>query len=176
MRVWSGPVAVRTLVATVGYRNLSDLSIGPNLLQELQALDWEPGVEVEDLSYGPIAVVQNLEDRPPSDRMVFLSAAPRGRVRGDFYRYEWRGPLPPEEEIQARITEAVTGVIDLDNLLVIAQYFRVLAPEVIVVELEPLNCECGESASDIVSGMVPSILKTVRAEAHGRAHSPAAAG
>jgi hypothetical protein len=164
-------IAVRTLVAVVGYRNLSDLSIGPNLLPDLLANDWEPGVQVEDLSYGPIAVVQNLEDRPPYDRMVFLSAVQRGRVPGDFYRYEWRAPLPPEEEIQARIGEAVTGVISLENLLVIAQYFHVLATEVIIVELEPIDCESGEQCSEIVTGLMPSILRTVRAEAHGRAYS-----
>ncbi len=165
---------MRILVAVVGYRNLSDFSIGPNLLPDLLASDWEPGVEVEEFSYGPIAVVQNLEDRPPYDRMVFLSAVQRGRLPGDFYRYEWRFPLPSEEEIQARITEAVTGVISLENLLVIAQYFRVLAPETIVIELEPLDCESGEHCSDVVRGLMPSILRTVRAEAHGRACSPAA--
>lgn len=161
---------MRTLVATVGYRNLSDLSVGPNLLPHLQALDWGPGVEVEDLSYGPIAVVQNLEDRPPYDRMVFLSAAKRGRVPGDFYRYERQAPLPRSEEIQARITEAVTGVIDIDNLLVIAQHFGVLAPEVIVVEVEPLDCESGEHCSPAVSGILPNVLQTVKAEADGRSH------
>jgi len=164
-------IGVRTLVGVVGYRNLSDLSIGPNLLPALVASDWEPGVQVEDLSYGPIAVVQNLEDRPPYDRMVFLSAVQRDRVPGDFYRYEWRAPLPSGEEIQARIGEAVTGVISIENLLVIAQYFRVLAPEVILIELEPIDCESGEQCSEIVRGLMPGILKTVRAEAHGRACS-----
>ena len=160
---------MRTLVGVVGYRNLSDLSIGPNLLPDLLATDWGPGVEVEDLSYGPIAVVQNFEDRPPYDRMVFVSAVQRDRVPGDFYRYEFTAPLPSEEEIQARIGEAVTGVISLENLLVITQYFRVLAPEVIVVELEPIEYESGEQCSEIVRGLMPSILRTVRAEAHGRA-------
>ncbi len=150
---------------------MSDLSVGPNLLPDLVATDWGPGIEVEDLSYGPIAVVQNFEDRPPYDRMVFLSAVQRDRVPGDFYRSEYNAKLPSDEEIQARIGEAVTGVISLENLLVIAQYFRVLAPEVIVVELEPIEYGCGEHCSDIVRGLMPSILRTVRAEAHGRACS-----
>ena len=101
--------------------------------------------------------------------MVFVSAVQRDRVPGDFYRYEFKAPLPSEEEIQARIGEAVTGVISLENLLVILQYFRVLAPEVIVVELEPIEYESGEQCSEIVRGLMPSILRTVRAEAHGRA-------
>ena len=164
-------IVLRTLIGIVGYRNLSDLSTGPNLLPALEALSWESGVEIEDLSYGPIAVVQNLEDRPPYDRMVFLSAAQRGRAPGRVYRTERNQELPSDEEIQARITEAVTGVIDLDNLLVIAQYFRVLAEEVVVIEVEPVEIENGESCSAAVSALVPEILEMVRAEAHGRTHS-----
>lgn len=140
----------------------------------MRALAWEPGVEVEDLSYGPIAVVQNLEDRPPYDRMVFVSAAQRGRLAGRIYRTERRSELPPEEEIQARIGEAVTGVIDLDNLLVIAQYFRVLAPQVVVIEVEPVEIESGERCSAVVDALGPVILDMVRAEAHARTHSSTA--
>lgn len=164
---------MRTLIGVVGYRNLSDFSVGPVLFEGLKALDWEVGVEIEDLSYGPIAVVQNLEDRPPYDRMVFLSAVKRGRVAGDVYLQRFDQPLPPEEEIQARIGEAVTGVIDLENLLIVLQYFRVLAPEVVTVEVEPLDCESGESLSPAVSAVVPDILRRVRAEAYGGVTSSA---
>jgi hypothetical protein len=159
-------------VGIVGYRNLRDFSIGPVLLPALRELEWDPGVDIEDLSYGPIAVVQNLEDRPRYDRMVFLSAAQRGRVPGVMYRREWNFPLPPDDEIQARITEAVTGVIDIDNLLVIVQYFRVLAPEVILIEVEPLEYVSGEALSSVVDAMKPIILLSVRTEAHGRPFSP----
>ena len=162
---------MRTLIGVVGYRNLGDLSIGPNLLTALEALDWDPGIEIDDLSYGPIAVVQNLEDRSPYDRMVFLSGAQRGREPGRIYRIERRQELPSEEEIQARIAEAVTGVIDLDNLLVIAQHFRVLADDIVVIEVEPVEFESGEFCSAAVTALIPEILEMVRAEAHGRTHS-----
>ena len=162
---------MRTLIGTVGYRNLSDLSVGPNLLEALEALAWEPGVEIEDLSYGPIAVVQNLEDRAPYDRMVFLAGAQRGRTPGQIYRAERRQPLPSDQEIQDRIGEAVTGVIDLDNLLVIAQYFGVLAPQVIVIEVEPVETESGERCGAMVEALGPRLLAMVRAEAHGTTHS-----
>ncbi len=158
---------MRTLVAIVGYRNLSDFSVGPVLLPELQALEWGPGVDVDDLSYGPIAVVQNLEDRPLYDRMIFLSAVVRDRVPGKVYRRRFDATPRTGEEIQARIEEAVTGVIDLDNLLVIAQHFRVLAPEVVTIEVEPLERESGESFSAEVSAILPGILELVRTEANG---------
>ncbi|MGI8743666.1 MAG: hypothetical protein ACR2NN_14050 [Bryobacteraceae bacterium] len=47
--------------------------------------------------------------------MVFLSAVQRDRVPGDFYRCAWRARLPAEGEIQARIGEAVTGVISIEK-------------------------------------------------------------
>lgn len=171
MRLRGGRLVLRILIGTVGYRNLSDFSVGPNLLTALQRMEWDGGVEVEDLSYGPIAVVQNLEDRPPYDRMIFLSAAQRGRTPGRVYRTEWMRERRSDEEIQARITEAITGVIDLDNLLVIAHYFRVLAPEAIVIEVEPLEIESGENCGAVVDALRPRILEMVRAEAYGRIHS-----
>ena len=99
--------------------------------------------------------------------MIFLSAVVRGRTAGKVYRQKFDDSPRTEEEIQARIEEAVTGVIDLDNLLVVAQHFRVLAPEVITIEVEPLNRESGEVFSAAVSAIMPDILELVRTEAHG---------
>lgn len=165
---------MRVLVGAVGYRNLGDLSAAPDLLPALLAADWEPGIDVEDLSYGPIAVVQNLEDRPPYDRMVLVSAVRRDRAAGRLYRYVWADSRPGPEEIQARIGEAVTGVIGLDNLLVIARHFGVLAPEVIVFEIEPVSCESGRGYSPAVQALLPGALQAVIAEAHARSHSTTA--
>ena len=165
---------MRTLVAIVGSRNLSDFSVGPVLLDSLRKMAWDSGVEIEDMSYGPIAVVQNLEDRPRYDRMVFLSAVKRGRVAGDVYRREFKQLLPHADEIQARIREAVTGVIDLDNLLIVVQHFGFLAPEVVSIEVEPLECESGEALSPAVSAIVPDILRMIEVEAHAGVNYSAA--
>ncbi|MDL1950530.1 hypothetical protein FBQ97_12045, partial [Acidobacteria bacterium ACD] len=50
----------------------------------------------------------------------------------------------PDEGIQARIREAGAGAIDLDHLLVIAQYFDALPDDVIVFEMEPVDVAGGE--------------------------------
>ncbi len=155
---------MRTLIGIVGYRNLSDLSVGPNVLDDLLSATWGPGVDIDDLSYGPIAVVQNLEDRPPYDCMIFVGAAVRGRAPGQLYRYNWDHRLPSAEDIQARFCEAVTGVISLENLLIIAEYFNVLAARVIVFEIEPLECECGEKMSQEVNRIMPELVNMVRLE------------
>src|SRR5512141_611033 len=101
---------MHTMIAGVGYQNLRDLSVGPVLVPQLAELDWPAGVEVDDWSFGPIAVVQRLQDRPGYyQRLVLISSVQRGREPGGMYAYRWNGELPGAEEIQARIGEAVTG-------------------------------------------------------------------
>lgn len=157
---------MRVLVATVGYRNLRDLSVGPVLLPALRDIDWPAGVEVDDLSFGPIAVVQRFQEeaeRPGYyDRLVFLSGVERGREPGGIYCYCWAGELPGPDEIQARVAEAVTGVISLDNLLVIAQYYGVLPHDVRVVEVEPADTGWGEGFTPIVEATIDDVLAAVR--------------
>lgn len=155
----------RVLVAGVGYRNLRDLSLGPLLIDRLQEQEWPAGVEVEDLSYGPIAIMHSLDERPPYDRMVFVAGAKRGRRPGEISRYAWRGELPGEEEIHQRVTEAATGVIDLENLLIVATYFRKLPPDVLVFEVEAADDSFGEEMTPVVEEALPELIEQLRAAA-----------
>jgi hydrogenase maturation protease len=147
---------MRVLVAGVGYRYLRDHSVGGAVADRLAGRDW-PGddVVVEDLSYNPIAVVQRLEDDPPGrrfDRAVFVASVERpGRRPGTLTAYRWDGALPPPDEIQRAVAEAVTGVIALDNTLVVAAHFEALPPEVVVIEVEPAEHEFGEVFSGAVA-------------------------
>ena len=154
---------MRVLVAGVGYRNLRDHSVGGEVADRLAARTW-PGasptgesteVVVEDLSYNPIAVVQRLQDEPPDrpfDRVVFVGSVERpGRRAGTLTAYRWDGALPPAEEIHRAVTEAVTGVIALDNTLVVARHFEALPDDVAVIEVEPAEHEFGDGFSDAVA-------------------------
>lgn len=132
----SGP---RVLVGGVGYTCLGDLSVGPTLIERLLARSWPPGVVVEDLSYGPIDVLFRLQASPPFSAAVLVTAVLRGRVPGSLHRVRWVSPRPSRDEVQARVAEAISGVISLDNLLCILDHFGALPPEVIVLEVEPLE-------------------------------------
>lgn len=154
--------SARVLIGGVGYRNLRDHSVGPLLVERLQSQDWPSGVEIDDLSFGPIAFVQRLQDLEPYHRVVFVGAVARGRVRGEVYRYRWDGMLPNAEEIQARVAEAVTGVIGLDNLLIISGYFGVLPEEVIMVEIEPVVEEWGDTFTPLVEQALPHAEALIR--------------
>jgi hypothetical protein len=124
----SGQGTTQILIADVGYRNLRDMSLGPVLTDRLGQEAWPYGVEVEDLSYGPVAVMHSLDGRSPYDRIIFIAGVRRNRQPGGVYCYRWGHQLTDPEEVQARVAETLTGVISLDNLLIIATYFGKLPP------------------------------------------------
>ncbi|HEV2072140.1 MAG TPA: hydrogenase maturation protease [Thermomicrobiales bacterium] len=158
-----GAVTRHVLIAGVGYPFLRDLSIGPVLVEGLRQLEWPAGIEVDDWSFNPIAIVQRMEERSePYDRIVFLSGVERGREPGRVYRYRWQGELPDAEEIQERIGEAVMGVISLDNLLVVCQHFKVLPPDVIVVEIEPEDTGWGAGFSLRIEAALSEVIRSIQ--------------
>jgi hydrogenase maturation protease len=157
---------MKVLIGGVGYRWQGDASFGLVAADELATLAWPAGVEVADLGYGALYVMQDLADaRPPYERLILLAAVPRGRTPGQIYRYRWEGALPDADEIQERIREAGAGVIDLDHLLVIAQHFGALPGEVVVVELEPVDVAGRDGLSPTAAALLPSVAELVRREA-----------
>jgi hydrogenase maturation protease len=157
---------VRVLVGGIGYRNLRDHSIGVAVVDRLGRRDWPAGVVIEDLSYNPIAVVQRLEDEPrdcPFARAVMVSGVARGEGRrgGTVTCYRWDGVLPPAENVQRAVTEGVTGVIALDNTLVVARHFEALPAEVAIVEVEPATHEFGDEFSPAVAAVFERVCALV---------------
>jgi hydrogenase maturation protease len=151
---------MRVLIGGVGYRNLRDGSLGPHLADLLAAVSPD-GVEVEDLSYGPVAVSHSLRERPAYDRLVLVAAVRRGRPAGTIESSSWHGELPPPGEIQARVAEAVTGVISVDNLLVVCTAFGGLPADVRMVEVEPADEGWGEGFSAEIEARLPEIIEAV---------------
>ncbi|MBI4672594.1 MAG: hydrogenase maturation protease [Chloroflexi bacterium] len=163
---WKNEQSTRVMIAGVGYHNLSDLSLGPVLVPQLQHMEWSPGIEIDDWSFGPLAVVQRLEDQPNYyDRLILISAVERGRAPGAVHAYRWQKQLPDADEIQQRIGEAIMGVISLDNLLIIGQHFGVLPEDVIVIEVEPEDLNWGEKFTARVQAALPRVIDMVRAYA-----------
>ena len=152
---------MRTLVGAVGYRNLRDHSAAFAVLDGLSGADLDDEVAVEDLSYNPIAIVQWLEGEAPANRfqrVVLIAAAERGRVPGTIDAYRWDGVLPPDDQVQQAVVEAVTGVIALENTVVIAGYFGVLPLAVAILEIEPQDHEFGSELSVAVgAAILPAI-------------------
>jgi len=151
---------MRVLVGGVGYRFLRDGAVGPYMADHLAA-GASNGVEVEDLGYHPIGFTQNLQDRPAYDRIVLVGAIKRGREPGTVTAYRWDHALPSNKAIQERVSEAVTGVISLDNLLIVTEAFGAFPEDVRVVEVEPADEGWGEGFSPVVQAKLGEIEEAI---------------
>jgi hydrogenase maturation protease len=166
------------LIAGVGYSHLSDLSFGPMLIEDLQDRDWPDRVQIEDLSYGPIAVLQWFQDEPGKfDQAIFVGAMQRENgVPGEIRSYHWNpGELDPKD-VHERVTEAVTGIVSLENLLMIMDYFGVLPGRSLVIEIEPADIEFGLELSPSGKRRLAEVRKVIEREVlefHSNAYSPA---
>lgn len=167
----------RTVIGGVGYRNLRDHSLGIVMSDELEPDARPPALLIEDLCYGPVAVGQWLLDEArhaPITRAVFVTAVARedGRPPGTISVYRWDHVLPPAEQIQQAVTDAVTGVILLDNTLIVTAWMQALPDETIVVEVEPLEHAFGDEMSPAVAAAYPRaralVMRLATDEAFGR--------
>ena len=173
---------MRVLVGGVGYRNLRDHSVGVQVVDLLMGREWPDDTVVEDLSYSPIAVVWRLEDEPPPrrfGRVVLVSGIARGgtRVPATITAYRWDGVLPAPEEVQRAVCDAVTGIICIDNTLVIGRHFGALPDDVAVIEVEPLAHEFGDAFSAPVAGIFDrlcALVTTLATDASAAAALPLA--
>lgn len=169
---------MRTLVGAVGYRNLRDFSAAFEVTARVGDSHLCPEMEhgkggcpllVEDTSYNPIAVVQwlqSLSEPERFDRAIFVSSLERGRAPGTVTAYRWDGGMPPDDQVQQAVTEAVTGIIALENTVVIGGYFKALPAEVVIIEIEPLDHAFGPELSGAVRAAIDPVCGLVNRLAH----------
>lgn len=134
----------RVLIGIVGFTPvLACYPLGPSLMSKLEGLIW-PGIEttIENMSWGPLAIVQSLQATEVRyDRAVLIAAVQRGCPVGTVGGGVWIGGALDPQLLQERIFEAVTGIVSLDNLLIIGEHFAIWPREVITVEVElPKSC------------------------------------
>ena len=129
---------MRTIIGIVGYYGfVRGYPLGPELMERLRALPWPGGVDIREMNWGPVAIVQDFQasvDKP--DRVVLVGALDRGLSPGTVSRRRWVGGQLDSAAVQRRMFEAVTGVISLDNLLVIGTHFGIWPAETYSVELQ----------------------------------------
>lgn len=159
----------KTLVGTVGYHILGNHSMPPMLFPHLQKLSLPEHVKVDELNWGPVAVVQMFEaEQPPFERVIIVCAIEREhRDIGEINVFRWMGGLPDEGQIQACVGDAATGVISVENLLVIGEYFKVWKDEVYLIDVEPGPEVAGEQLTPGMQSQIPNILSLARQLASG---------
>lgn len=136
----------QVLIGTVGYYSfLRGYPLGPEFMERLRALRWPLDVTICEMNWGPIAIVQDFQaKRTPYDRAVLIASVDRGEKPGAVTCRRWLGGHMDALALQARMHEAVTGTISLDNLLAIGEHFKIWPEEVITVELQLTDDGFGE--------------------------------
>lgn len=129
---------MRTIVGIVGYCGfMRGYPLGPDLMERLRAEPWPEGVEIREMNWGPLAIMQDFQattDKP--ERVVLIGALDRGLAEGSVICRRWNGGTLDDAAVQHRMFEAVTGIISLDNLLVIGERFGIWPRETFTVELQ----------------------------------------
>jgi hydrogenase maturation protease len=154
------------LIAGVGYSHLSDLSFGPMLIEDLQSREWPEHIQIEDLSYGPIAVLQWFQDHPGRfEQAILVGAMQRDHgVPGELRAYRWNPGRLDEAVVHERVAEGVTGIVSLENLLIILDYFGALPADTLVIEIEPADVEFGVELSPVGRQRLAEVQEVIERE------------
>jgi hypothetical protein len=141
---------MRTIVGIVGYYGfVRGYPLGPELMERLRAQPWSGQIEIREMNWGPVAIVQDFQARPePPERVVLVGALDRGLAAGTVSCRRWVGGALDAAAVQRRMFEAVTGVISLDNLLVIGAHFGVWPRETFTAELQWSESGLGDLVLD----------------------------
>jgi hypothetical protein len=128
------------LIGIVGYTPVLDaFPLSALLVDELRSLlPADDSIAIENMSWGPIHIVQRFQDpaavRP--QRLILVGAASMSSEPGRVRAYRWRGGKLAPDAVQERIYEAVTGIVDIENTLVIGEHFGIWPQQCFVVEAD----------------------------------------
>lgn len=128
-----------TLVGIVGYTPVLDAyPLGPRLMDGLTRALAGSAATVENMTWGPIHIVQRFQeaDAAPFARLVLVGAASTAPEPGRVRAFRWAGGRLPEADLQERVYEGVTGVVDIENTLAIGDHFGVWPAETFTVEAD----------------------------------------
>jgi hydrogenase maturation protease len=155
-----GPV----LVGGVGQLYQGDLDVGRRAAVLLAAQDLGPGVLVEDLHYGAVAVVHRLAELRPA-ALVLVGAERRGRPPGTLERREVPALDLPPEELQRAVHDAITGYVTIDLLVEVAWALGNLPALTVTIEVEPGRVGPSEVLSPEVEALLPEVVRLAAEEA-----------
>ncbi|MEM9223143.1 MAG: hypothetical protein AAGB11_12170 [Pseudomonadota bacterium] len=129
----------RALIGIVGYTPVLDVfPLGPHLMTAVEERVRDADVCVENMTWGPIHIVQRFQE-PGAERfsrLVLIGAASTAPRPGAVRAFRWRGGKLAEADLQERVYEGITGVVDIENTLVIGDYFGVWPDETFTVEAD----------------------------------------
>ena len=151
------------VVGGVGQLWQGDLDLGRRAVEQLAREDLGPGVAVEDLCYGAVQVSWRLDDLRPHG-LVVVAAHARGRAPGTVQRRVVEPFEVPPGQARHAVDEALTGYLSVDLLVEVLAAFGALAPETVVIEVEPQTRYPACELSPVCEQALAGALALVRAE------------
>jgi hydrogenase maturation protease len=155
--------SAHVVVGGVAHLYQGDLDLGRHAVERLLLEDLGPDVLVEEFSYGAVAVTQRLEDLRPA-MLVLVGAKRRGRPPGTVDRWDAIALPRTPAETQESVADAVTGYIDLDLVLDVAQGLGALPPRTVVVDVEPATTDPATELSPEATDALEQALELIREE------------
>jgi len=85
-----------------------------------------------------VHIVQRFENNemPKPERLVLIGLSAISQKPGVVKASRWVGGSASELAVQERVYEAVTGIVDLENTLMIGEYFKAWPTECFIVEAD----------------------------------------
>ena len=161
--------AARTEILVGGVAELwqGDLDLGRRAVELLGGEELGPGVLVEELSYGAVAVAQRLEELRPR-ALLLVGAVVRGREPGSVERRRVVAePLDPAAA-QVAVGDAVVGYVSIDLLVDVSASLGALPADTVAVEVEPASTEASVELTQEAAAGLERALDLVRAELRAR--------
>ena len=154
---------VSLLIAGVGIPWAGDLDLGPLVARRCRERVMPPGVHVEEVTVAAHRVVHLLQELAPN-ALVIVACHPRGDEPGAIRQRAPQRYAPDPEELQARLGESVSGVIDLDHILAITAYYGALPENTRILEVEPIDTSFSAEPSPDALALVPDLLAMIDLE------------
>lgn len=147
--------------------------LGPDLLARLHAGHWPSDFSIREMNWGALAIVQDLQAGCETfDRVVLVGAGERGLAADTVTSRRWVGQERDTLAVQRRVFEAVTGVVSMDNLLVIGAHFGVWPKDLFSVEVQmPDSCLGDLVMAEMLAGSERGMSTVVGDRPLTQAHS-----
>jgi hydrogenase maturation protease len=155
------PTRPRIVIGGVGHLYQGDLDLGRRAVEQLRNEHLGDDVALEEFSYGAVAVAQRLQELQP-ELLILIAGKERGRPPGSVERRDVQPAARATEEVQGAIADAVTGYIDVDLVLDVAQGLGVLPRAVVAIEVEPARVDPSETLSPEAESALDDALELVR--------------
>lgn len=154
---------VTVLVGGVGQLYQGDLDLGRRAADCLQHEDLGPGVLVEELTYGAVAVTQRLEDVQPK-ALILVGAEARGDPPGTVRRRRIRPADVDMGTAQGAVADAITGYVAIDLVVDVAAALGALPDRTVSIEVEPVATDPTEWLTAEAEAALEEAVQRVRAE------------